>query len=99
MNIAIKETQCQTDLLRTEAALRGVQFIDYNQMILSRQQDLDTLRELTRKHGLMDAKSIKDLESRINTMESQIREWLTELGIKSMTGDYAVTILIERADK
>ena len=39
----ISETQCQTDILRTEAALRGVQFIDYNQMILSRQQDLDTL--------------------------------------------------------
>ena len=95
----ISETQCQTDILRTEAALRGVQFIDYNKMILSRQQDLDTLRELTRRHGLQDAKSIKDLEGRINSMEMQIREWLRELGIKSMIGDYAVTILIEQADK
>jgi hypothetical protein len=95
----ISETQCQTDLLRTEAALRGVQFIDYNQMILSRQQDLDTLRELTRRHGLTDAKSIKELENKINTMEMQIREWLRELGIKSMIGDYAVTILIEQVNK
>jgi Na+/phosphate symporter len=95
----ISETQCQTDILRTEAALRGVQFIDYNQMIQNQQQDLDTLREITRRQGLMDAKSIKELENKINTMEMQIREWLKELGIKSMLGDYAVTILIEQVNK
>ena len=93
------ETQCQTDILRTEAALRGVQFIDYNQMIQNQQQDLDTLREITRRQGLLDAKSIKELENKINTMEMQIREWLRELGIKSMMGDYAVTILIEQVNK
>ena len=95
----ISETQCQTDILRTEAALRGVQFIDYNQMIQNQQQDLDTLREITRRQGLLDAKSIKELENKINTMEMQIREWLRELGIKSMMGDYAVTILIEQVNK
>ena len=64
-------------------------------MILEKQQDLETLRELSRKHGLMDAKSVKELESKITAMEMQVRDWLSEAGITKLNKDYAITVLIE----
>jgi Asp-tRNA(Asn)/Glu-tRNA(Gln) amidotransferase B subunit len=91
----IKEQQCQTDLIATDARLRGVKVLSYNQMILEKQQDLATLSDLIRKHGIMDTKAKKDLETQIQQMTQQIREWLTDAGFKDMTKDYAVTVLIE----
>lgn len=91
----IKQQQCQTDLIATDARLRGVQVLSYNQMILEKQQDLDTLKDLTRKHGIMDNRATKDLETQIQQMTSQLRDWLREAGLKDMTKDYAVTVLIE----
>ena len=91
----IKEQQCQTDLIATDARLRGVKVLSYNQMILEKQQDLATLTDLLRKNGIMDTKAKKDLETQIQQMTQQIREWLTDAGLKDMTKDYAVTVLIE----
>jgi Asp-tRNA(Asn)/Glu-tRNA(Gln) amidotransferase B subunit len=91
----ITQQQCQTDMIATDARLRGVKVLSYNQMILEKQQDLATLSDLIRKHGIMDTKAKKDLEAQIQQMGSQINEWLREVGFKDMTKDYAVTVLIE----
>lgn len=91
----INQTECQTDRIKTDALLRGVKVIDYNQLILDMQKDLDTLRELTSKHGLLDTKMCKDMESKIHIMERQCIDWLDQAGITHKHRDYAITILIE----
>jgi len=91
----ITQQQCQSDLIATDALLRGVAVISYNKDILDKQQDLDTLADLVRKHGIMDNKATKDLETQIQQMSSQVREWVKQAGFKDMTKDYAITVLVE----
>ena len=90
-----KTAQNQTEMVITDALLRGVKTVDYNALINRKQQDLKTLRELLRNNGLMENKAIKDLENQIGTMQQQAREWMTEAGFTDRMNDYKITILVE----
>ena len=61
----IKQTECHSDRIRTDAVLRGVRFIDYGQLITETSEDLEQLRKMHKKHGLQDIKSIKELENKL----------------------------------
>jgi hypothetical protein len=91
----IDQTQCHTDRIKTDAALRGVHFIDYNEKILELQVDLEQMRAMHKKHGLKEPKSIHELISKLETMETQVRDWVEQAGFKNTSRNYAVTILIE----
>ena len=91
----IKQTECHSDRIRTDAVLRGVRFIDYGQLITETSADLEQLRKMHKKHGLQDIKSIKELENKLESQELLIREWILKAGFKHRTRDYVVTILVE----
>ena len=90
-----KTAQNQTELVVTDALLRGVKTVNYNALINRKQQDLKSLKELLRNNGLMENKAIKDLENQISTMQQQAREWMTEAGFTDRMNDYKITILVE----
>jgi hypothetical protein len=91
----IKQTECNSDKIKTDAALRGVRFIDYNRMIAETARDLEQLREMHKKYDIKDVKSIAEMSNRLESQERLIREWILQAGFEHLHRDYAVTILIE----
>jgi hypothetical protein len=91
----IKQTECQSDKVKTDAALRGVKFIDYNQLIQEAKDDLEQLRQMHKKHNLKDNKSVAEMMTRLETMELLVRDWISQAGYEHLHRGYAVTILVE----
>ena len=88
------QRDCQTDKIITDAMLRDVKVIDYNKIILDRQQDLESLREILKRNGLSQDKNLKELESAIHALEKQATEWIQSVGLQPHR-DVAITILLE----
>ena len=96
----IAQSECQSDLVRTDAALRGVKVIDYGQLIQEAKDDLEQLRQMHRKHNLKDSKSVAEMMTRLENMELLAREWISLVGYEHRhSKDYAVTILVEEINK
>lgn len=86
--------ECQTDKIITEAGLRGIKVIGYNEQILALKQDLEELRAILRRNDIKQPKAVEDLEGKIHAMEQQARAWISSVDF-TLAGDYAITILIE----
>lgn len=59
----------------------GIHIIDYNEIIEKHDLDLEELRQLIHRNGLMDAKLTKDLETKIQNLKRQGNEWKTSKGL------------------
>ena len=69
----------------------GIHIIDYNEIITKQEADLEELRALIRRNGLMDAKLTKDLENKINQLQAQAGDWKT---LKNIQRNKAAHIII-----
>jgi hypothetical protein len=69
----------------------GIHIIDYNEIITKQEEDLEELRALIRRNGLMDAKLTKDLENKINQLQAQAGDWKT---LKNIHRNKATHIII-----
>ena len=93
----IKIQDSETDKVVTDAALRGIRHMDYNQRIQQAYTDKEQLQELQRRQGLNSPQMIKEMDNRIATLESNARDWIVEAGFSwADNADYAITILVER---
>ncbi len=72
----------------------GIHIIDYNEIITKQEADLEELRALIRRNGLMDAKITKDLEAKINQLQQQANDWKRSKGI-NLTKKAHIVIMME----
>ena len=93
----IKIQDSATDKVVTDATLRGIRHLDYNQRIQQACTDKETIQELQRRQGLISPQMIKEMENKIATLESNARDYIQEVGFNwADDADYAITILVER---
>jgi hypothetical protein len=91
----INQTKCNSDKIKTDAILRGVRVIDYNQVIAETADDLEQLRKMHKKHAIKDVKSITEMSDKLERQEKLVIEWIAQAGFEHLHRDYAVTILVE----
>jgi hypothetical protein len=87
----------QIDRVITDAAVRGVEVLDYNLLVEKKVNDLDTLRTIMTRQNISDPKSCIALENEIDRLQKQGKEWIESVGLKPY-GDCKIIILIEQLE-
>jgi hypothetical protein len=78
----------------TAALLEGnIKVIDYNMFITDLVKDLDELKVMIRRNGLMDAKLTKDLENKITQLEMQATDWKARVDIPRNKAAHIIIML------
>lgn len=85
----------QTDYITTEARLRGLRTLSFNQQILKKQRDLAQLTELLTRHNIQNSSSVIELKQQLDAMNDQVRKWLELVNFDNLDSDYVVTIVLE----
>lgn len=78
----------------TAALLEGnIKVIDYNMFIDDLVKDLDELKALIKRNGLLDSKLTKDIESKIHQLETQASDWKTKVDIPRTKAAHIIIML------
>jgi hypothetical protein len=89
-----ENTMAKLEKVVTAALLEGnIKVIDYNMFITDLVKDLDELKALIRRNGLMDSKLTKDVESKIHQLEMQATDWKTRVDIPRNKAAHIIIML------